>query len=104
MPHAPADPYGLAEPAALPGPPALVARRAAPVWTAVTAPALIATVVLRPPAAGVKETGVVVALFLALAAPDDGSASSGRAVPRPAGRSGQRTRPGRRPESSSWSE
>ncbi|MGY1455352.1 sensor histidine kinase [Streptomyces sp. SS8] len=66
--HAPADPYGFTEPAALLGLLALVARRAAPVWAAVTAPALIAAVVLRPLAAGVKETSVVVAFFLALAA------------------------------------
>ncbi|NBM15139.1 sensor histidine kinase [Streptomyces sp. GC420] len=65
---APADPYGLAEPAALLGLLTLVARRAAPVWAAVTAPALMASIVLRPLAAGVKETSVVVAFFFTLAA------------------------------------
>ncbi|PJE96810.1 histidine kinase [Streptomyces carminius] len=65
---APPDPYGLTEPVALLVLLALVAWRAAPVWAAVTAPVLIAAVVLRPLAAGVKETGVVVALFFALTA------------------------------------
>ncbi|MEE1942374.1 histidine kinase [Streptomyces sp. TRM 70361] len=64
----PPDPYGLTEPVALLALLALVAWRAAPVWAAVTAPALIAAVVLRPMAAGVKETGVVVAFFFALTA------------------------------------
>ncbi len=66
--QAPADPYGATEPAALLGLLTLVAWRAAPGWTAVTAPALIAAVVLRPLAAGVKETGVAAAFFLALVA------------------------------------
>ncbi len=62
------DAFGFTEPAVLLVLLALVAWRGAPAGTVLAVPVLVAAIVLRPMAVGVQETGVVLALFLALVA------------------------------------
>ncbi|WP_055532014.1 sensor histidine kinase [Streptomyces graminilatus] len=59
---------GFTEPATLLALLVLVAWRAAPVWTTVTAPALVAAVVLRPLSDGTREGNIIQAFFWTLAA------------------------------------
>jgi signal transduction histidine kinase len=62
------DAFGFTEPAVLLVLLALVAWRGAPAGAVAAAPTLVAAIALRPVAIGVRDTGVIMALFLALAA------------------------------------